>query len=370
MALQTTGAISFSDINDEFGKWTTEPISLGDTEVRNLFGQTSGSVSINNAYNKTAPYFNLNVTSSIAASYDLYGEAVTAGWNEIQKLSLTINSNGWIQGGLEIVGSFQRGVKIINDGHISGTGGKGGDRGYFKHYKNDTHPYYDQAAHQRVSVTTGQPGGNAMTVNCTRQGLNNLTAEGVVEIVNNGTLSGGGGGGGASNWSFFVNTYPRQYFCYDSNGSFYYIYGTYWFVFMQVGSAGGGGQGLNGQGGGPAVGNYNSANYPSTTGNIEMFSMNWEQGYTMINGVCTNIQIPYVRATGNLSEASAGTVNGPGEPNQGENGGGGTGGTWGQAGSNGTNAGGGAGGKTIYVTTGEVTIDLNTGTYNGTTYGL
>lgn len=358
MALQTTGEISFSDINDEFGKYTNEPISLGDTEVRSLFGQTSGSVSINNAYSKTAPYFNLNVTSSLATTYDLYAEAVTAGWNEIQKLSLTLDSNGWIQGGLEIVGNFQRGVKVINDGHISGTGGKGGDRGYWFHTSGTSS---STSQHTATPATPGEPGGSAITVNCTKSGFpaGNPDAEGSVEIINNGTLSGGGGGGGASNTQFFYSNYWRSYYC----GS-YNQYAPTWEYYYWHGAAGGGGRGLNSQGGTPAV-TGNGGSY----GIVPINVVN-EERFVYYGSGCIYQVIRYFTTNTNLTEGNAGNVNGVGAAASGHTGSGGSGGQWGQAGNNGTNTNGGAGGKTIYVTTGEVTIDLNTGTYNGTTYGL
>jgi len=356
MALQTTGAISFSDINNEFGLRTNEPISLGDTEVRNLLGQSSGSVSINNAYSKTSPYFTLNVTSTVAATYDLHTEAVTAGWNQIQKLSLTLDSNGWIQGGLVIDGSFPRSIKIINNGHISGTGGKGGDRGYWNHLSSTSGTF--NVDHETTSATSGEPGGSAITVNCTRPG--NPVSEGSVEIVNNGTLSGGGGGGGASDTGqTFTSTTVSSYCGFGS-----YRYGPKYTWYYKHGAAGGGGQGLNSQGGGPAViADGNSLGIkPIYIVNETRYAYNFSGCHQFFNN--------YSGLMDDLTAGNSGNVNGAGAGTPGHNGSSGNGGQWGQAGSNGTNTNGGAGGSTVYVTTGEVTIDLNTGTYNGTTYGL
>lgn len=358
MALQTTGAISFSDINDEFGKYTNEPISLGDTEVRNLFGQSSGSVSIDNAYNKTAPYFNINVTSTVAATYDLHTEAIAAGWNQAQKLSLTLDSNCWIQGGLKIDGSFPRPVKIINNGHISGIGGKGGDRGCWNHLSN--YPYGNQ--HVEINATAGEPGGSGISVNCTKPGfpLGNPVAEGSVEIINNGTISGGGGGGGASAGQANLQQYAGQTSSY-CNGQTYFF--PRFFHYWYLGVPGGGGQGLYSAGGGPYV--PNSGNIGLT--NIYVEEVQW----IFFNGSsCQFVANWTVRPHVAVTEGTGGSLTGVGSAGTGHVGTGGGGGTWGQAGSNGSTTYGGAGGRTIYVTTGEVTIDLNTGTYNGTTFGL
>ena len=54
MALQTTGAISLSDVNVELSNAATETISLNDAVVRTLFGAASGAISLSDGYGKGA----------------------------------------------------------------------------------------------------------------------------------------------------------------------------------------------------------------------------------------------------------------------------------------------------------------------------
>ena len=46
MALQSSGAISMSDVNVELGKSSTTQINLGNTDVRDLFSVASGAISL------------------------------------------------------------------------------------------------------------------------------------------------------------------------------------------------------------------------------------------------------------------------------------------------------------------------------------
>jgi hypothetical protein len=54
MALQTTGPISFADINVELGVASTTTRSLNDTTSRTLAGVASGTISMSNFYGKSA----------------------------------------------------------------------------------------------------------------------------------------------------------------------------------------------------------------------------------------------------------------------------------------------------------------------------
>jgi hypothetical protein len=53
MALPSSGAITFSNIDTELGYSSTAQISLNDTAVRTLFGVSSGSISMLNGYGKS-----------------------------------------------------------------------------------------------------------------------------------------------------------------------------------------------------------------------------------------------------------------------------------------------------------------------------
>lgn len=53
MTLQSSGAISLSQVNTELGFSSTATISLGDTAVRNLAGVSTGAIAMSSLYGKT-----------------------------------------------------------------------------------------------------------------------------------------------------------------------------------------------------------------------------------------------------------------------------------------------------------------------------
>ena len=58
MALQGSGQISLNDVNVELGNSGTSQISLGDADVRDLFGVASGAISLSDGYGATNnPYY-------------------------------------------------------------------------------------------------------------------------------------------------------------------------------------------------------------------------------------------------------------------------------------------------------------------------
>ena len=62
MALPSSGAISFSDINTEIGRSSTAQTSLNDTLVRTVFGQASGAVDMNTGHAKAYQFlFTINL---------------------------------------------------------------------------------------------------------------------------------------------------------------------------------------------------------------------------------------------------------------------------------------------------------------------
>lgn len=108
------------------------------------------------------------VISADTYNYNIYNQAVSAGWTNGMSVVLTINSGVSVgststgQPGL-VTGSFPVGtnVSIINNGYVVGMGGVGG---------------YD--------LSNGASGGTA------------FVAQATVSITNSGVIGGGGGGGG------------------------------------------------------------------------------------------------------------------------------------------------------------------------------
>lgn len=93
MTLQSSGAISLSQVNTELGLSSTAQISLNDSAVRGLAGVASGTISMSNLYGKTggvtfSPAGSTNSgapTSLSDAQYDISEIVITASadvtWN-------------------------------------------------------------------------------------------------------------------------------------------------------------------------------------------------------------------------------------------------------------------------------------------------
>lgn len=189
MALPSTGPISFSQINTEIKRTSTNTLSLNDATVRSLAGKASGKISMADLRGKSYEIRFVNSTNRTAASiFELMGSPTTAG-NYIFENTAVISA-GTSSYALR-TGTFPAGstLTIINKGTIRGKGGNGGT--------------YSGA---------GGAGGTALYIdmNCT---LDN----------SGGTISGGGGGGA---WRRSVS-------------------GSFW-----GNAGGGGGAGVNGGGAG------------------------------------------------------------------------------------------------------------------------
>lgn len=121
------------------------------------------------AYTKSAFEFTISANT---ANANLRTLAVSAGWDQASAVTATINSgvivysNSTGTPALTINGSFPAGVTLINNGNITGMGGKGGNGGY------------------AGAGNPGAGGGLALSVAV------------AVKINNAGVISGGGGGGG------------------------------------------------------------------------------------------------------------------------------------------------------------------------------
>ena len=189
MALQSSGAISLSNIQTEFGG--SNPISMSEyyrggsfTTNNNTNVPTSGSISFSNFYGGTSE-FTFSITST-TENANLRTLALAAGWGGSEPLICNISSGIYLwsdttsSAGLIISGSFAGGLTVNNSGYIMGKGGAGGNRGA-------TSPDDGYA---------GSPGGPAIS-----------NASSNVTIVNNSGayIAGGGGGGGAANGGYPVS---------------------------------------------------------------------------------------------------------------------------------------------------------------------
>lgn len=177
MALPPSGPISLNQVNTELGRPATQTLSLGSPEVRALAQVPSGPISMSNLYGKSSE-FNATVASNVG-NLNLRNFAISQGWDQTAKLTLTINS-GIVVGSsdtgsaaLIINGSFPNGLFLVNNGSIVGRGGNGGNG--------------DSQA--------GFAGGAAINSNIDVT-LNVNNANGII------AGGGGGGGGGAAQTAF------------------------------------------------------------------------------------------------------------------------------------------------------------------------
>ena len=191
MAIQTSGIITLSDIQTEFGG--SNPVSLSEyyaggsyvpsgTSGTNGAVPTSGAISLSNFYG-TSALFAFNITTN-TTNANLRTLALAAGWNGSSAVTCTINSGVIISGdtagnstaAMTIDGSFPAGVTLVNNGQIRGRGGDGAPGVTF-----------------RVGYA-GYRGGRA------------LTATVAASIDNQGNIWAGGGGGGSGGTSKDVRT--------------------------------------------------------------------------------------------------------------------------------------------------------------------
>ena len=188
MALQGSGAISFSDLAAEFGD--SQPYSLSEyyrngslvpdaTQNSNI--ATSGAISINDFYGATnRMQIALTISSSTSSGYDVLTAAQATGDYEagISDVTVTINSGVYVGSPSDgasyalLVSGFSAGdaVNVVNNGYILGRGGAGGAGS--------------------TGVVSKAPSGN--------NGGRAVYANFATTITNNGTIAGGGGGGGGA----------------------------------------------------------------------------------------------------------------------------------------------------------------------------
>lgn len=174
MPLQSSGAISLSEINTQFARgsnlnsyrgtgWFTSSGSSGNFPT--------GVISMSDFYDKGFGF----VISSNQTNANLRTLAIAAGWNQTTPVIAVINSGVYISSNsaatpaLTINGSFPNGVWLVNNGIIVGMAGNGANGGVAGAFGN----------------TVGGTGGTALSVSVA-----------ATTVRNNGTIAGGGGGGG------------------------------------------------------------------------------------------------------------------------------------------------------------------------------
>ena len=137
MALQPSGLITLSDIQDEFGG--VNPISLSEyyrggayVTDNNTGVPTSGTNKFSFFYNAVRQ-FSFTISSNVQEA-ELRTLALAAGWDGVAPIAATIAEGVWLwsdstsSGGL-YVNNVPSGSIITNYGYIIGKGGNGGYRG-------------------------------------------------------------------------------------------------------------------------------------------------------------------------------------------------------------------------------------------------
>lgn len=183
MALPSSGAISFLNINVELGRSSTAMSSLNESALRGLAGITSGAISLDHFHGKANAFVFNQTISSNTTNYNLKSAAIAAGWDQVKVLAATITINSGVYVYSTSTGSyaFDTGstfptgstLALINNGTIIGRGGDGGNGG------NGS-----AAVPTQNIAAPGSSGGPA------------FIARYAISVTNNGTIGGGGGGGG------------------------------------------------------------------------------------------------------------------------------------------------------------------------------
>lgn len=169
MALPSSGAISFQQINIELKLSPTATVSLNDATVRSLLGKVSGAISMQDAYGKSFEIrFTNTVTRTSVSIFELMGSPTEVA-NYVFENNAEINAN--IASYALRTGVFPAGssLTIINNGYIRGMGGAGSSQ----------------------IATPGGAGGDAIYLDMACQ----------IDNTNGYILAGGGGGGSAQRLS-------------------------------------------------------------------------------------------------------------------------------------------------------------------------
>ena len=176
MALPSSGAISFANINSELGAVAGTLRSLNDAAVRSLFGKASGAIAMSDGYGKSSAT-NLSIAAHVQ-NFNIHDAARAAGWNGISAIDVVVTvgagvyvwSDSTATPGMTTGAGWPAGctITINNYGYIIGKGGRGSD---------------SLAGSGSGGAVVATAGGPAMS----------LTHP--VTIMNAGYIAGGGGGG-------------------------------------------------------------------------------------------------------------------------------------------------------------------------------
>ena len=175
MTLQTSGAISLSQINVELKRSATATISLNDIAVRQLLKKSSGTISMQDAYGKSAEIRFVNTVARTSINiFTLMGSPTTAD-RYVFENNAEINANTAsyaLRTGVFPAGST---LTIINNGYIRGTGGAGSS----------------------AVATPGGAGGDAIIIDMACS----------IDNTNGYIFAGGGGGGSAQRASSYDSSH-------------------------------------------------------------------------------------------------------------------------------------------------------------------
>ena len=175
MVIPTSGPISFSGLQNEFGG--TNPISMREYYRLGPNVPATGTVSMSNFRGAYDTFF-ASLTGNVS-NFDLYSFLVNLGWNTFSKVQVTIPAGIYVWSNSTSIAAlsinnFPREVTIVNSGFIMGQGGNGGNASRDGNYN-------------------GLPGGPAI--------LMDSAVNLIIQNQPGGYIGGGGGGGASSPWS-------------------------------------------------------------------------------------------------------------------------------------------------------------------------
>lgn len=177
MTLQTSGPISFQQINVELGRVATAQISLNDAAVRQLLEKPSGAVSMQDAYGKSTEIRFVNTVARTSVSiYQLMGSPTAPDIYVFENnAEIAANTASYaLRTGVFPAGST---LTIVNNGYIYGLGGAGSS----------------------AATTSGGAGGDAIYIDMACQ----------IDNTSGYILAGGGGGGSTERKDEYGTYYIR-----------------------------------------------------------------------------------------------------------------------------------------------------------------